>query len=58
MRNYQAEVDSLREQLDEETERKNEAQRMVSKANAEVLQWRARFESEGLQKADELEEAK
>jgi hypothetical protein len=51
-------VDSLREQLEEEAERKNEALRAVSKANNEVLQWRARFESEGLSKTDEVEDAK
>lgn len=58
LRNYQQEVDSLREQLDEEAERKNEAQRMVAKANSEVLQWRAKFENEGLSKTEELEDAK
>jgi len=44
--------------LDEESESKNEAARQVSKANAEIQQWRAKFESEGMQKANELEEAK
>lgn len=52
------ETDTLRNQLDEESESKNEAVRQVSKANAEIQQWRAKFESEGMQKANELEEAK
>ncbi|VDL76370.1 unnamed protein product [Nippostrongylus brasiliensis] len=32
--------------------------RQISKQNAEIQQWKARFESEGLAKLDEIEEAK
>lgn len=32
--------------------------RQVSKLNAEIQQWKARFESEGLVKLEEIEEAK
>lgn len=32
--------------------------RTFSKANAEAQQWRARFEGEGVNRAEELEEAK
>lgn len=58
LKNYQHENDSLREQLDEEQEGKAECLRQISKLNAEIQQWKARFESEGLVKLEEIEEAK
>ncbi|KAI1720615.1 myosin head (motor domain) domain-containing protein [Ditylenchus destructor] len=58
LKNVQHENDSLREQLDEEQESKAESFRQVSKLNAEIQQWKARFESEGLVKLEEIEEAK
>ncbi len=58
LRNCQNEADTLRGQLDEETEAKNEASRQLSKAQGEIQQWRAKFDNEGLQKAEELEDAK
>lgn len=58
LRNYQHEADTLRDHLEEESEGKSEMQRLLSKANAEVQQWRAKYESEGLAKAEELEEAR
>lgn len=54
----QHENDSLREALDEEQEGKAEALRQISKLNAEIQQWKARFESEGLVRLEEIEEAK
>ena len=53
-----ADLDQAREQLEEELESKAELQRQVSKLNSEVQQWRARFESEGSARREELEEAK
>ncbi|CAF92967.1 unnamed protein product, partial [Tetraodon nigroviridis] len=50
--------DLLREQLEEEQEAKAELQRALSRANAEVSTWRSRYESDGIQRAEELEEAK
>lgn len=58
IKNYQHENDNLREQMDEEGEGKGELQRQISKLNAEIQQWKARFESEGLAKVDEIEDAK
>ncbi len=57
-KNFEHECDSLRDQLDEEAEAKSELQRQLSKANADIQQWRSRFENEGLSKAEELEDAK
>ncbi|KIH42444.1 myosin tail [Ancylostoma duodenale] len=56
--NYQLECEQLREALEEEQDTKTELQRLISKANAEAQQWRARFEGEGMNRAEELEEAK
>ncbi|CAF4629217.1 unnamed protein product, partial [Rotaria magnacalcarata] len=47
IRNLTADLDQAREQLEEEQEGRTEFQRQVSKLNAEVQQWRSRYESEG-----------
>jgi predicted nuclease with TOPRIM domain len=47
IRNLTADLDQTREQLEEEQEGKVELQRQVTKLNAEVQQWRSRYESEG-----------
>ncbi|CAJ0577053.1 unnamed protein product, partial [Mesorhabditis spiculigera] len=56
--NYQLECQQLREALEEEQDGKTELQRLISKANAEAQQWRARYEGEGMNRAEELEEAR
>jgi myosin heavy chain 6/7 len=58
LKNAQHENDSLREQLDDEQEARAESMRQISKLNAEIQQWKARFESEGLVRLEEIEEAK
>ncbi|XP_016139996.1 myosin-2-like [Sinocyclocheilus grahami] len=50
--------DLLREQYEEEQEAKAELQRGMSKANSEVAQWRAKYETDAIQRTEELEEAK
>lgn len=50
--------DLLREQYEEEQEAKAELQRALSKANAEVAQWRTKYETDAIQRTEELEEAK
>ncbi|XP_046877570.1 myosin-6 isoform X2 [Hypomesus transpacificus] len=50
--------DLLREQFEEEQEAKAELQRALSKANTEVSTWRAKYETDGIQRTEELEEAK
>eukprot|EP00080_Pristionchus_pacificus_P015122 PDM75142.1 myo-5 [Pristionchus pacificus] len=56
--NYQLECQQLRDQMDDEAESKTELARLLSKANAETAQWRARFEGEGMVRAEEIEEAR
>lgn len=53
-----AELDGLREQLEEESDAKTDLQRQLSRANAEANQWRVKFESEGMSRAEELEDIK
>ncbi|KAG7239804.1 hypothetical protein INR49_028392 [Caranx melampygus] len=50
--------DLLREQFEEEQEAKAELQRALSRANGEVAQWRTKYETDAIQRTDELEEAK
>uniref|UniRef100_A0A674PLE3 Myosin, heavy chain 6, cardiac muscle, alpha n=1 Tax=Takifugu rubripes TaxID=31033 RepID=A0A674PLE3_TAKRU len=50
--------DLLREQFEEEQEAKAELQRALSKSNTEVSTWRTKYESDGIQRMEELEEAK
>lgn len=50
--------DLLREQFEEEQEAKAELQRGMSKANGEVAQWRNKYETDAIQRTEELEEAK
>ncbi|XP_069564852.1 myosin-1-like [Brachyistius frenatus] len=50
--------DLLREQFEEEQEAKAEVQRALSKGNSEVAQWRTKYETDAIQRNDELEEAK
>ena len=48
----------LREQYEEEQEAKAELQRSLTKANTEVAQWRTKYETDAIQRTEELEEAK
>lgn len=52
------ECEVLKEQLEEEQESKQELQRLVSKLNSDVTQWRSRHEADVIQHSDELEETK
>ncbi|XP_071512372.1 myosin heavy chain, muscle-like [Panulirus ornatus] len=57
-RNLEYDIEGLREQLEEESEAKANAQRQLSRANAEAQMWRAKYESEGVARAEELEAAR
>ncbi|XP_049524328.1 myosin heavy chain, muscle-like isoform X28 [Dermacentor silvarum] len=57
-RNLEHDLDNLRESIEEEQEAKADFQRQLSKANAEAQLWRSKYESEGLARLEELEEAK
>ncbi|XP_055702074.1 myosin heavy chain, muscle isoform X31 [Phlebotomus papatasi] len=57
-RNLEHDLDNLREQVEEEAEGKADLQRQLSKANAESQLWRSKYESDGVARSEELEEAK
>ncbi|XP_057653573.1 myosin heavy chain, muscle isoform X30 [Diorhabda carinulata] len=57
-RNLEHDLDNIREQVEEEAEAKADIQRQLSKANAESQLWRQKYESEGVARSEELEEAK
>ncbi|XP_049825630.1 myosin heavy chain, muscle isoform X8 [Aethina tumida] len=57
-RNLEHDLDNIREQVEEEAEAKADIQRQLSKANAEAQLWRQKYESEGVARSEELEEAK
>jgi len=57
-RNLEHEVDSTREQLEEETQSKSDALRMLSKSVGDAQMWRMKYEKEGLARSEELESAK
>lgn len=57
-RNVEHDLDTLREQLDEEAEAKTAIQQQLSRANAETQLWKTKYETEGVARIEELEEAK
>ncbi|KAG9349801.1 hypothetical protein JZ751_026154 [Albula glossodonta] len=56
--NARHDLDLMKEQLEEEQEGKGEMQRLISKLNAEVTTWRTKYETDAIQKTEELEETK
>ncbi|KAI8488241.1 Myosin-7 [Branchiostoma belcheri] len=58
LRAAQHDCDSLKVQIEEEQEGKSEIQRALSKANTEVTAWRTKYETDAIQRAEELEDAK
>merc|ERR1711915_315313 len=57
-RNLEHDIQSLREKLDEEADAKGDIHRQLSKANAEAQMYRAKYESEGVARAEELDAAR
>ncbi|KAG9343013.1 hypothetical protein JZ751_015231 [Albula glossodonta] len=56
--NAKHDLDLMKEQLEEEQEGKAEMQRLISKLNSEVTTWRTKYETDAIQKTEELEETK
>merc|ERR1719309_742724 len=57
-RNLEHDLDGLREQLNEEADAKWELSRNLQRATAEANMYRAKYESEGIARAEELEAAR
>merc|ERR1711953_1102846 len=54
-KNLMTEAENLRMRIDEESEKKNDALRALSKAQAEIQLWKSKYEVEALGRIDELE---
>merc|ERR1712027_170320 len=52
------ELEAVKEKIDDEHQRKSDALKQLSKAQAEIQLWRSRYETEGLGRVDELEMAR
>merc|ERR1711935_538367 len=51
-------LDNLKDRIEEESEKKSDALKALSKAQAEIQLWKSKFETEGLGRIDELEGGK
>ena len=58
MRNLQHELEVMKEHLDEEYDAKQEVERQLSKAFADIQLWKTRYETEGVARAEEIERDK
>ena len=58
MKNLQHELNVLKEHLDEEYEAKQEIERQLSKAFADIQLWKTRYETEGVARSEEIERDK
>merc|ERR1719333_317470 len=57
-KNLMTEAENLRMRIDEEAEKKNDALKGLSKAQAEIQLWKSKYEVEALGRIDELEGGK
>ena len=57
-RNLEHELDGAKDALDEESAGRDNALRLVAKAEGDAAQWRAKYETEAVAKAEELEMTK
>merc|ERR1711983_257171 len=54
-KNMNTELENLKERIEEENEKKSDALKALSKAQAEIQLWRSKFETEALGRIDELD---
>jgi len=57
-KNLNTDLENTKERIEDEHQRKSDALKALSKAQAEIQLWRSRFETEGLGRVDELESAR
>merc|ERR1711997_533543 len=57
-KNLSTELENLKDRVDEESEKKSDALKALSKANAEIQLWRSKMETEAAGRIDELEMGK
>merc|ERR1712228_518393 len=54
-KNLNTECENLKMRIDEESEKKNDALKLLSKAQAEIQLWKSKYETEALGRIEELE---
>merc|ERR1712241_1383810 len=54
-KNLSTELENLRDRIDNESEKKQDALKALSKAQAEITLWKSKFETEGMGRIEELE---
>merc|ERR1711979_103358 len=57
-KNLSTDLENTKERIEDEHQRKSDALKGLSKAQAEIQLWRSRYETEGLGRVDELETAR
>merc|ERR1711997_699271 len=57
-KNMSTELENLGDRIDNESEKKQDALKALSKAQAEITLWKSKFETEGMGRIDELEGGK
>merc|ERR1711988_1976540 len=57
-KNLNGELENLRDRIEEESEKKSDGLKALSKAQAEIQLWKSKFETEALGHIDELEGSK
>ena len=57
-KNVNSELQNLRERIEEESEKKSDALKALSKAAAEIQLWKSKFETDGMGRIDDLEGGK
>merc|ERR1712051_858171 len=57
-KNLNTELENLKDRIEEESEKKSDALKALSKSNAEIQLWKSKFETEGMGRIDELEGGK
>ena len=56
MHQVEIELESIRVQLEEESEARLDLERQLTRANGEVQTWRSKYETEAAARAEEVEE--
>ena len=56
--NFNFKLENIRERIEEESEKKSDGLKALSKAQAELQLWRSKYETDGLGRVDELEGSK
>merc|ERR1719232_1007857 len=57
-KNLNSQLENMRERIEEESEKKSDALKALSKAQAEIQLWKSKFETEGMGRIDDLDSSR